>query len=236
MGKLDSTGTLAQTRGRQGGVVVSSNQTGSYARAWFMPRVPRTPDQLAWSRNWAQWAKAWAALTDVQRAAWDTASTAATWTRADWFGQTYQPSGFNLWMMIAAMKNSVGVALSATPPSGTPPGDIITTEMSLAGVDPVTLARVCLLTVGQNAPAAWAYVEIQTGWLISTAGAARNKPFRPFITQAVGTNTYIDGTPRAAQLVGWIYPETRCWYRWRGWTSGFLPGLWTEDYATPGPY
>lgn len=234
MGKLDATGTLAQTRGRQGGLVVSSNQSGSYVRAWFMPRRPKTPAQVAWANKWNNWAKSWTGLSDAERLDWEAESQTATWTRADWFGQTYQPSGLNLWMMIASIRTALGLALSDTPPSGVSPGAAIGCTMNLTPTDPVTGAHLCFLTVTQAAPATWAYAQIETSWLISADGAARNKPYRPFVAQSVGTNTLIDASARANEICGWLYPQTRCWFRWRGLTADLIPGLWQSGYGTTG--
>jgi hypothetical protein len=232
MGKLDSTGTLAQTRGRQGGLVVSSNSSGGYARAWFMPRNPRTESQLAWARKWQEWIQKWTELTAGQRATWEAAALDATWTRADWFGQTYQPSGLNLWIMIAALRDSLGLALSITAPTGTPPTNAISCTMDLTAQNPVTLAYRCRVTLGQAYPAVWTYIQIETVWMISSRGAARNKPFRPFYAAPFGTSELWELTTRANEMVGWLYQQTNCWFRWRGWTSGLLPGAWQTGYGT----
>lgn len=234
MAKLDATGTLAQTRGRQGGVVVSSNQSGSYVRAWFMPRNPKTPEQLAWQRNWSEWGRGWAALTAGQRALWQTESGSSTWTRTDWFGQPYQPTGLNLWMMVCAMRTALGLAISSTPPTGTPPASGLTLSMNLTGVDPVNLGHTCVLSLSQPVTTAWVYIQVETAFLVSANGSARNKPYRPLLSAPFGAVTSIDATAAAQAAVGWIYAETRCWYRYRGLSAGLLPSPWQEGYASPG--
>lgn len=234
MAKLDSTGTLSQTRGRTGAIVVSSNASGSYARAWFMPRNPRTPAQLAWQRNWQEWTALWTALSSATRGTWETASAAAVWTRTDWFGQPYQPSGFNLWLMICAIRSALGLTISSSPPSGSVPTGTLTCSLGLTNIDPVNGGRWCELYLSQSNTSAWAYVEFQTAWMVSANGSARNKPYRPLLATTFGTKTYQNATSEANELVGWIPPDTRCWYRYRGWSSGLLPSLWQEGYASPG--
>lgn len=234
MAKLDSTGTLSQTRGRTGGLVVSSNQSGSYARAWFMPRNPKTPAQLAWQRNWQAWASIWTGYSSAVRDTWDVQSAEPVWERTDWFGQPYQPTGYNLFMMICAIRTALGLTLSSSPPSGTVPSGTLAATMDLTGSDPVTGAKICLLTMTQSNTNDWDYIEFQGSWLVSANGSARNKPYRPLLATTFGTKTSQDATDEAEALVGWIYPDTRCWYRYRGWSGDLLPSSWQSGYASPG--
>lgn len=100
MAKLDRAGTLAQTRGKQGGIVVSSNASAAYVRPWAMPRRPRTYEQWLSANRFREAAQRWSEVSAEDKATWSAEAADPLWQRQDWFGQAYQPSGLNLYIMV----------------------------------------------------------------------------------------------------------------------------------------
>lgn len=223
MGKLSQDSTLAGLRGKVGGLVVSSNKSGGYVRPWFMPRVPRTAEQSAWVTKWAAWSTAWKDLSGEEQTAWIDASDDAVWERVDWFGQPYQPSGFNLWMIVAAMRDSVGLGLSDTPPTGAAPAGAFTMSFALTTWTSGTLSQMAL---GSTPPTGGVYVQVETSFVNGAYAVGQNKPYRPFYADEWWGPGSVIVKDRVEAIIGRVYLWTSVWYRWRALSSTCVPGLW----------
>ena len=227
MAKLDSTSVLAGSRGRVGGVVVSSNRSGGYLRPWFMPRVPRTPDQQAWVAKWNSWIQIWKGLSDTDKGLWTTASALPVWTRTDWFGQLYQPNGMNLWLIVAAMRDA-GLPIVTTPPSGSAPSGVFYAGIYLQGW---TSPSPSGLAFSPASPSGVVYAQVEVSFYNGTWLNGQNKPYRPFWSGAYVAGVQIDVGAQIADLVGRVYGWTGVFFRWRGLSSTCVPQVWQTSQA-----
>lgn len=223
MGKLSDESILSGVRGKTGGLVVSSNATGGYVRPWFMPRVPRTPEQTAWVAKWNGWVQQWKTLDSGGMAAWSTASEDSVWTRTDWFGQAYQPTGFNLWLIVQSMRDSVGLGVTNTPPSPVPPAGVISCVMQYPGWSSTSFPAVYFSPAGASGVA---YAQVEFAPFNGPYGARQNKPFRPLWAGAYEAGSWIDVSAKVAAVVGRLYAWSGVWYRWRGLSSQCVPNAW----------
>src|SRR5437773_11561609 len=77
--------------GSENGTTASRNRFGQYFRRRAVPVQPRTAAQLAVRARMSNNAAAWRALTDAQRAAWESLGTQITRKigRASWRARVY---------------------------------------------------------------------------------------------------------------------------------------------------
>lgn len=158
MAILDKSGTLAQTRGKQGGVVVSSNETAGYVRSWFMPRRPRTYDQWLMASRFRSAVKMWAAMSAEDKAVWNAEALDPLWSRSDWFGQPYQPSGLNLYVMIWMWYYRLGGYTAPPWPSGPLPVATLGFTVETSGAWTSWSNNNILLTASQDPVDSYRYV------------------------------------------------------------------------------
>ena len=83
-------------RGSAGGVTASKNKSRLYVKNRISPRNPQTSAQSTVRSRMTNHAKAWNALTQSQRDAWDEASKTTTGRRE--LGEAAKISGFNYFM------------------------------------------------------------------------------------------------------------------------------------------
>lgn len=89
----------SDARGKVGGNVASRNRYGTYMRAHVSPVQPRTPRQQANRQTFGSLSSQWRAQSAAQQAGWQT--LASTVVFRDQLGQTYNPSGAQLFLMLA---------------------------------------------------------------------------------------------------------------------------------------
>jgi hypothetical protein len=115
--------------GSQGGSTASRNRFGQYYRRRAAPVQPRTAAQLAVRARLSNNAAGWRALTDAQRAAWESLATQIS--RTDGIGQTYTFNGFMAYVSVNNNKLAAGDAVVAAPPAYVDPGTITTVTLTL---------------------------------------------------------------------------------------------------------
>jgi len=86
---------LSGIRGTLGGITYSENGASVYAKQWSRPSNPRTPKQTRERSFLSSMPALWAALTDVQRAAWRTFAADPAQELTNSLGETYYASGYN---------------------------------------------------------------------------------------------------------------------------------------------
>lgn len=93
---------IDELRGSIGGATFSRGKFGTYVRVRKTPRNPLTlPISLAHTRIQI-YSKLWATvLTPAQRTAWNTLGAATTWTNR--LGDTYNPTGINLYVRASTL-------------------------------------------------------------------------------------------------------------------------------------
>lgn len=106
---------ITDGRGKFGGSVASRNASGAYIRNLVIPVNPDTPAQSARKAVFAEVATNWRDLSQVQRDEWNEA--VPNFEHTDIFGDTIQPSGFNLHQQLNLNLAAIGLAFISSPPA-----------------------------------------------------------------------------------------------------------------------
>ena len=131
-------------RGKIGGHVASKNRAGAYLRTKVTPVNPNTVAQQAVRAILSSLATSWAELTDAQRLGWNEA--VADFASTDIFGDTKNPSGFNLYVKLNSnLLNSGQVQIDDAPAKLEVP--FAELDSALGEVSP---AELVINTVGNN--------------------------------------------------------------------------------------
>lgn len=110
--------------GSQAGTTASRNRFGQYKRTRAIPVNPSTPQQLVQRARMSTNAAGWRALTDAQRAGWE--SLGASISRTDALGQAYTMNGFMAYCSVNNNNLDAGNAIVATAPALVTPPAILT--------------------------------------------------------------------------------------------------------------
>lgn len=102
-------------RGKIGGHVASKNKAGAYFRTKVTPSNPRSNAQLAIRSALTANAQGWRALTESQRNAWNGA--VGDFKKTNIFGDSHNPSGFNLFVRLNTTLANIGEAAITVPPA-----------------------------------------------------------------------------------------------------------------------
>ena len=105
--------------GKIGGHVASRNRAGAYFRTKVTPVNPQTASQTSVRSLLTTLSQAWRALTEAQRAAWN--SAVSSFARTDIFGDIKNPTGFNLYQRLNNNLAQAGQAFIDEPPL---PGEV----------------------------------------------------------------------------------------------------------------
>ena len=105
---------VAAISGKIDGTVFSRVRGGAVARGWTMPVNAPTASQAALRSQFATVSWEWNNITAAQRSQWN--AQAVTAERTNRLGETYTPSGRQLFMELNKNLSLVGSALIAPPP------------------------------------------------------------------------------------------------------------------------
>jgi hypothetical protein len=105
---------LSDARASIGGATASKNRGGNYFRARIAPIQPRTPAQQAIRSQLSSFSANWKALTQLQIAGWN--ALASTITLKDTLGNSYKPTGAQLYV-----GNNVNIQATGGPIVNDPP-------------------------------------------------------------------------------------------------------------------
>lgn len=115
--------------GSVAGTTSSRNRYGQYRRTRATPVNPNTGAQGSARARLSTNAAAWRALTDLQRAGWDSLGTGMT--RTDSLGQTYSLNGFGAYCSVNANNLAAGNAAVSAAPALITPTTLITAVITL---------------------------------------------------------------------------------------------------------
>lgn len=115
--------------GSQAGTTASRNRFGQYKRTRAIPVNPSTPQQLVQRARMSTNAAGWRALTDAQRAGWE--SLGAGISRTDALGQAYTLNGFMAYCSVNNNNLDAGNAIVSTAPAIVTPPAILTAVITL---------------------------------------------------------------------------------------------------------
>lgn len=105
---------LSDLRGKEGNVVFQKSRSGLISREKVNPSNPRTADQQANRALLASVSSGWGALGDEKRKLWD--SAVDSYARTNVFGDSYRPTGKNLFTQLNKNRINAGFALIDTVP------------------------------------------------------------------------------------------------------------------------
>ena len=128
-------------RGKIGGQVASRNRAGAYMRNKVTPVNPNTAFQQAVRALRTELSQAWRDLTEAQRSAWNAA--VSDFAKTDIFGDSRNPTGFNLFVRLNANIETVNQTQITIPPL-------------VAAVDPSTPSALVLNITGSVGTIAFA--------------------------------------------------------------------------------
>ena len=111
------------------GVTSSRNRYGQYVRSRATPVNPNSSAQGTVRARLSENAIAWRALTDAQRAGWE--SLGAQMTRTDSLGQSYALNGFSAFCSVNNNLLAAGDAGVSDAPALTAPVNIVTATVTL---------------------------------------------------------------------------------------------------------
>lgn len=118
MSKIKFGAIVVDGRGKIGGHVMTKNRQGSALRTKVTPTNRKTNTQQGSKNRLANLSDNWRALTDAQRQAWDAAAQDVK--KSNIFGDSYSPTGKNLYMIVNQNLVLAGSAAVSAPPAVTP--------------------------------------------------------------------------------------------------------------------
>ena len=128
---------LTQASGSIGGATASSNRGGNYFRARVAPVQPRSEAQQAVRARLSALSSKWRTLTPSQIAGWN--SLASTVTLHDALGNSYKPTGAQLFTGNNCNLDDVGQPAIEDAPASAPTLPDITPVTAVGGAAPTTL-------------------------------------------------------------------------------------------------
>lgn len=108
MAKILTTAIVDGISGKLRGSVFAKNRSGAYIRGKGSVSNPQTSYQQAVRGLFASFAASFRSLTEEQQNAWNGAVEA--WKKTDIFGNSYKPTGLNLYVLVNINLNSAGTA------------------------------------------------------------------------------------------------------------------------------
>jgi hypothetical protein len=112
--KISLGAIVVAVSGKLGGHVGSRNRGGAYLRTRVKPVNPQSAAQMAVRASFALNTKAWSSLTEVQRSAWNGATSLMQ--RVNSLGNSFLLSGKALYQSLNNNLAAIGVAAISSPP------------------------------------------------------------------------------------------------------------------------
>lgn len=106
---------VTEASGSLDGVTYSRNTFGAYVRARAVPVNPNTPAQTAARTLLTSLSQQWRTLTGAERNGWNT--VAQSIVRQNSLGESYNPTGQQLYVGVNANRTNVGLATVASAPT-----------------------------------------------------------------------------------------------------------------------
>lgn len=173
---------LTQASGKLGGAVAAKNRGGNYFRARVAPVQPRSVAQQNVRSNLATQAAIWKGLTQANISAWN--ALASLTTLSDSLGNSYKPSGIDLFVALNTNLADNGLTPITTAPAAVPSypnfGPITATASAAGG----TLA---IIPGSAAAPTGYVYLVRATPQLspgVSYIGKSKYRTLTTFAATA----------------------------------------------------
>lgn len=215
-------GGVSEIRGSIAGQTFSRNRGGSYIRNRTKPINAPTVPQSEWRSTFTGLMVAFSGLTPDQKVAWNT--LAETVTRKNKLGESYTPSGVQLFMQnnlnLAAVGGGVISVAPVAEPTTAPNVSSATYEAtSLAGLlsdFKATLDSTGSIAEGYTLEASAPFSDRKSSSSVGYKQVAKGSSFSDVSILDGYTATYTDGVPEGAYI----------WLRARAVDSGGFGGPW----------
>jgi hypothetical protein len=147
---------ISDARNKLGGDVFARNRAGLYVRVKVKPKNPKTTIQQSNRANFSSFTKGWRSLTAAQIAGWN--SLAGSSTLTDTLGNSYQPTGLQLFISCNRNLSLINASTIANAPTTKPSFPAILTPGSFQHIDSGAWGR---LNVTMTAAALALWNEVQ---------------------------------------------------------------------------
>ena len=179
---------IADARGSVNGTVYSRGIGGLYMKNRVKPINPQSSAQTAVRSQLATLASSWRGLTDEQRSAWK--EIVSNYPAVNRVGESYVPSGYQLYMTLNSNLNAVGASLLDVP--------VVPSSITEALIDSLTMELTAgVLTTGSvtldNAYSGDEYILIEaTGSLSPGVSSPSPSLFKKVVSDdsAAATTTF----------------------------------------------
>lgn len=177
--------------GKSGGNVMSRNKSGNYVKTRVTPINPQTIISQPRRGYYSYLTQTWKTLSAANIVLWNAATV--NYPRLDRIGNTYYPSGFNLYLELNLNVYDVGGAYLAAPPvKAIPPAlPVITPVITLGPPFTLTLNYASLLPVSTD--------------IFQVFASPALSPGRSTVTSQYRVVTTITNTGQAANNIGAAY-------------------------------
>lgn len=133
MASIKYSALISEMRGKLNGTVLSRNRYAAYARVKVTPNNPRTAEQQINRSMFAQLSQMWRTLTQEQLNSWNTA--VYEFLKTNIFGDSYKPSGINLFIRLNMNLNNIHRPIIYIPPRPAPVDLIKIVSINLNGMN-----------------------------------------------------------------------------------------------------
>lgn len=163
-------GGVASMSGKQGGAVHSRGRTGAIIKDWTKPCNPANAKQSQRRASFAGQTAAWGLLTDAQRSAWN--AFAASMTRLNRQGDSYVPTGRQMYIELNANLNLIGQVSITAPPIGSVP-PTIPSALTLTVTEAANVLATMLVAGGATDATILVYVKAAPPQMTGRANVQR---------------------------------------------------------------
>lgn len=178
---------IVDGRGKIGGQVASKNRSGSYMRNKVTPVNRKSTYQIAVRNRLTTYSQGWGNLTQTQRDSWNTAAASASFKKSNIFGDSTQPTGFNLYQKLNNNVNIGGGTLLSNPPAAVSPSAMASLSVVVTnGTPAITITYTPAIAAGD-------YVKVY-----ATAGLSQGTGFVKSQFRLIGQMVTANASPYAA--------------------------------------
>lgn len=194
---------VADIRGKIGGTIFSRSRSGATARAFTSPVQPVSSKRAARNAAMSLYASAWQrTLSTAERALWN--ERAAVTQLSNRLGESYKPTGMNLYVRANAMLDLTGQAAVDTPPDAAVAPGLFPT----LAVDNATGIRITSLNGFDLTNTGSVYVQRSTAMY-----ASRSYHKGPWAVSSTVTTVALGTLPLLVTPVADLLTSSRYFYR-----------------------
>lgn len=202
----------APQSGSQANTTASRNRFGQYYRNRSIPVNPATSFQLVQRARLSANSTAWRTLTAAQRAGWNDLATQVLLTDA--LGQSYTPTGFNVYVQVNNNNTDAGNAVVADAPAYTTPNALTLGAITLTAAAFSIAYTVTPLPAGNRC---FTYVSLQR-----SAGRAFEADLRLLQVSAAAAASPVNAYAAYVARFGLPIVGNRIFVRVRCYAGGLL--------------